>query len=500
MTLPQLEQVAITYAFRRDLWWYAALMALSLPVWLLRSSRTPRYDADHISTLFMVGMASGFLGYVLATQAKWQFCHPRSLLTPRFAAPHLAILASIAAVGFGLFPIWYSARAGVSPLAAAACSITTAASFIWMIHRANWMFGAIPVLLGMNLAIAQPVALWQGDDVEALHAAMVAAGWLAVAAWLRRLVRIDEEASDYPLPASALATTAGRMDRPNAARSLRIFLPNSRPASALADWWHDRLARVRAANPAARRRLLRYGFSAAPSGITAPLMAGMLFLIMSLTLQIAMRGKTLPPTASLAVMFVLMPGLMQMGFFNTRRPRMPQELLLPLARRDYIDGIFAAAGWRMFAFWLAMSTAAICLVPSLWTPRFLALFVVLSIAAQIYMFGVFSSFAVGRKLRTPPPLALVAYLPAFIAVTIGLNALNEMPDYRRNAIPPSLVGKLQPAEAAYFEQRAQEQEARWREQHQPRPERTLAATLALAAVGTAATLRSRRLWLTAELA
>lgn len=418
----------------------------------------------------LIGFPVGGCVFLLNTQAKWQFCNPRARLLPGYAGSHLVMLAFILIAFVGILPL-VAGQLGVNPLGAMACAVTLAAPFLWASH-ANWpLANMAAIALFFSLYNHSVAAFWLSPDGAArwfpLHLALLAAGWIAVVAWLWRLTRLREDAPDYGLPLDALVGSATRIERTQASRAAMLQLLRSPPTRWLCDRWHNRLVGIRAGVPDARRRLLRYGFGATPVAAAALWMSLIFFAtlwIMSQT-EVFQRGDA--PAAVLPALniMMIMPAMTAFGMLAMRRPRMPQELLLPLTRTQYIDGLLVALGRSVGIAWITVHASLLALLaviaPGLLTWQFVGALTALSLSSQLYAFGVVTRVTQipqgGKRLV----MLMVGLIPAMVAMAVSLGVL-----------PDGATGLI----------------VAW------------AAVAALTAAGAVVILYSRRRWLELELA
>jgi hypothetical protein len=233
-----------------------------------------------------------------------------------------------------------------------------------------------------------------------------------------------EDSGDYYLPIQAQAGCATRTDRAIASRAVLRQLLNSRPARAICDLWHDRLAHLRAHTTPARRRLLRYGFSPVPATVNALYMAAIFFIVLWLMSQSFMRTASNPAAVvpSLNVL-IIMPAITTLYLLAARRTYMAHELERPLSRRQYIDGLLRAAARHVLVGWLVVHLTVIVLLaivaPSILTWPFALAITALSLGTQIYGFGAMSWTALTLQGGKRIVLMLVVLIPAFIGVGVA---------------------------------------------------------------------------------
>jgi hypothetical protein len=205
---------------------------------------------------------------------------------------------------------------------------------------------------------------------------------------------------------------------------------------------------------------------------------------------------------------IIMPAIMTGQFLAVRRARMPQELMLPLTRRQYVDGLLVAVARSSLVVWLTVHAALLGLLwvisrATLTGPFVLAL-TALALATQIYAFGAMTRTAqilAGTKRMIVMMLAL---MPAMFAVSVGLDSLGDpgltRDEALRRARESATTTVDMPAEyREHLEERLQRQATRMWDRERPRPKRLWIATGLMAVAGGALTLHSRRRWLELEL-
>jgi hypothetical protein len=508
----QLQQVARLYLANRQTWWIVGWMTLMSLPWfaMLRNDTAPRFIAAQV-----VAFPIGGCVFLLTSQAKWQFCNPRASLLPGFAAPHLRVLFAIAVVVIGLAPLSLG-LAGRNALGAAAFAIAFGALLLWSIHASQGLATILALALFFSIYNDQVAAFWL-DSASAtkwlpVHATFLLAGWAAIVAWLWRLGRLREEMDDYNLPAHTQAGSATRIERTIAARVAARQLLKSGISRRICDVWHDRLASATAATTHARQRLLRYGFSATPAFVWALCMAVFLPLAIWFTFHSSLAGNMHTLSAALPSMnmLVVMPGILASGAFVGRRPRMAQELLLPLTRAQYVDGLLWDLARSALITWLIVLSALLTFVAALSDGALPAPLAgglaALTLGVHIYMFG-----ATTRSAQIPQGgkrnvITMVLLVPAFITAGVGLAFLRgpsttpeadeirlreNIARYERASLSPEVIQQTVAHDRQQFAER--------RERDRIQPAVAYTAGGACALLGICLTAHSRRRWLNLEL-
>lgn len=509
----QLTAVLSTYTTRRSV---QILFALGCVFYLLTffaalDSRHDRSDSESI--VGVLAFSVMIFAYLLASQAKWQFVDPRARIIPRFATNHLIVLAGLALLSFGAAPALLGWSVRMNALGFAACSIAIASSMVWLIQGKAaqallFSFGTV------SLMIRPGVSFWLAPEYASLywtyHLMLLVAGWAVFCGWLVRLANLREEQRDYSLPIFIQSGSATRMERAQASRVYARLFPNgsqSSPSWLTGDYWRDRLAGMRASNTRARQRLLRYGFSSAPAWLTAvrmvvgfSVMFGLISMIKSF--QTFSGGNFFPFFSYM----IAMPTMLAPCTGMMRRGRMPQELLLPLSRRTYIDGLLAAIARNAAVTWGITQVALLAMI-SLLAPQsmsvpFVVALTALSLSAHLYAFGALTWIAqtqsAGRRLLA----TLLVGLPAMGIVSAGINAIavKPSPPPVQSPIPASIEQHLSAEQRAMIEQHHQRQEEQLRKSRETNPAIAWSIAAALGSVGAVCTVVSRRKWMILELA
>lgn len=296
----------------------------------------------------------------LAFHAKYQFAHPRSRLTPQFAGAHLGYLAGWLLLVLTAYPVMVSLAFHVSMIGMVSYCVLLGTAVVWTVQSNRSMpgFAIIAFPLTMMVPRLRDFWLFPHPDQTLLHAAIIGASWLALAIWLRRLSRMTEEGSDYatfvPSPFDKANTEARR------GTAKRLYGENFR--SQLIDWWHDRLATRPATDQASRQRLFRYGFTAIPLSIQAGTMVVIMLgvaSLMMLSVPASTQQTAFPRMAFQFYIFAIIGPEMVGKLTFARRDKLSQELLMPLSRAAFVDGMFKAIAVEASWVWGAVITSAL---------------------------------------------------------------------------------------------------------------------------------------------
>jgi hypothetical protein len=429
-----IKPVLLTYATRRSVQWGIGLGGgfYLLIIFAMAMHDHSRYGEFRTGggSGFIGAFASAFAAYLLVSQAKWQFVDPRARLLPGFARPHLLVLTALAVIGILLAPLLEAIAARLSVVGYLAFTTALASSFIWAMHANSGPGTMLSMLLGFSMMSERVRYFWVSpESVERffpLHATVLLAGWAAIAAWLRRLVRMTEESDDYSIPIQAQSGSATRMERTQASRNiLRSKLSNGLWNGGPSDGWHDRLIHYHARTIRDRQRLFRYGFAPQPFEYsvcwTALWMTTVTLLIRwqssSADVALAFNAGSLAP-------FVFFPALMPGQFLAMRRARMTQELLFPLSRREFVDSVLLELARVLVLSFAVLGAVALLLVNVIpFAPfdfpisKVLAAFAMVA-AVQPFFFAVNVYTALWNSALARLGIMMAAMMP-LMAVTTG---------------------------------------------------------------------------------
>lgn len=509
----RLTQIAVVYLTNRQNWWILGWMALMVLPSLSVFTSHSHSGGSRILAVNLLSFPIGACVFLLGTQSKWQFCNPRARLTPRYAGPHLLVLGLIALAFIVGLPV-LCGQGGFNTVGCAAYSVVLAASFLWGTHAMSSAATFLALAHFFSLYSQRASDFWMSPQLASdnlpIHLTVLAAGWTAIGVWLRRLSQLREDMDDFFLPVQAQVGSATRMERAMAAQTIVRQLLRNAPSRWACDWWHDKLARVHAASTPARQRLLRYGFTPTPVLLMAIWMAllfSALLLYMSRTWADKAGGRAILPSMG---MFILMPAIFPSGILALRRGRMPQELMFPMTRRQYVNGLFQAvalnAGTGGALTLLAMVALLTIVAPDVGTPSLIAAFAALTVGTQTYAFGAMTNTSRIQSAGKRNVMMMVALIPALIALNIGLSALTPPPSWeeeeqsiaRSTARYQRSTGADDDQAATYEQTMRGARRDQWLRE-QPTPAIAWYVAAGSVVCGAALILDSRRRWLRLEL-
>jgi hypothetical protein len=429
---PQFQQVAQTYLTRRSLWAVGAFALLSFGVSLAVSILEPN---DPIGALPIMGVAAALTGYALGIHAKSQFGNPRARLLPGFNLPHIAMLAAILIVWCGVCPLVVGLAARWSLPGALAFSIAGTAAGIWAMHRRHAIIIALAFVIFLSFGTRPTINFWvrsaSTSPVAAARLAFLVIAWGSIAYWFHRLRVLGEEDVDY-LPTLPQGGSRAGLAGPQASWACgRTFVPGSWQ-SRFADTFPSPMSYVPATTIAARQRLLRDGLLARPLGIRAAGLAAIGLGLLAINALLGMSfsagpGLDLSDNTPMLGVMIFATAAMGNGQLAIRRPRMSQELMLPLRRQDYFHALFASSAENAFMIWITTQAAIVAYValfmPIYFFPGFLAVITALSLGFHLCMFGVQTSIARKNSSMFHLVAFMIILIPAATPVFIGLKHL-----------------------------------------------------------------------------
>lgn len=427
----QIRQVTITYVTHR----WVMLITLGVVVFMspnlmLVMSGKPAADRAP-AMLALVGFPALFGMMSLVMHVKAQFAHPRARLVPGFASPHLIVLGGLL---LGLAVVWplLLAWAGrFDPLGLMALSLAIAAPYAWGAHtnRLVWMLVAIAVFF--TLMADWGIRWWIVDAAShrPLSCLIVLCGAALLAAWMWRLSQLREEMGDYQVTTSWGASRKTGAEAPEQRRLVASQMARSTLLSRIGDAWLARLDGYHGHRRMRLARLLRYGFGSIPAELHAFFILLMLAAMAVLLTHFSHdSGKPGLGGLLLPVQFaILMPGMSVGQLLARRRPRLAGELLLPLSRREWVDGLLIASASSALVWWLVMNAGLVCIAwPILGnqiTPAIVAMFLLLSASIALVLFGIALRTAFWNSLAMRFILVAFAFviMMAPLAVWYGMH-------------------------------------------------------------------------------
>jgi hypothetical protein len=401
----------------------AGAVALFVVPNIIAATNTNTTGAAKVQPMTMVlGMPLFMLMPLLVRQVKSQIAHPRALLTPNFFPAHLVTLGGILLTLLVIYPLIIAGCTDFAPLGVVALSVAIAAPAVWGAHlsRWSWMLASLGVFYtsmtdwGMH---------WWIIDASSHSAALVLILIIGVGifgAWMWRLCQLREEMDEYLQPNTqwqAWRCAGGEVS--DQRRIVAQQVQRNKLTTWVSDFWLSGAGPFHADDPMRIARLLRFGFAAVPAEMQALFMA-LMFLGVSIFLtQISYQRdhgqESFPGTLWFLVqMSLMMPCVWAGQSFVLRQPRMGMELVRPLTRNQYFDGLLAASAWNTALAWLilniALAIAVLGIVGTAVTLPIAGMFTLLSISITLVTFGVAVRTARWKSLA----LRMIVVMPAWM--------------------------------------------------------------------------------------
>ncbi len=396
----QAKQVGMTYVTRR--WPMVGMLVVVLLCVVAPLVYAMTGDeAEPMQAMLLCGVV-GALTFWLATTAKWQFAHPRSRLTPRFSGPHVGMLAVSLIAGVGLFPLLIAWMSNTSFLGLAAMTAVMACCQIWLVYRGSELWSLVPMSIFFSMPTSWGLVFWTNVErpVALVHAGLLTAAWGGLLFWLWRLPHLHEELPEYQPLALGLPTGTSRLRRRQERRQAAQRLIRHPLMARFVDRWHDRISEY----PQSPRRraawLLRYGSASTPTALRAAAFATVyavvtLGMVLFYFLLSQSPGSVLQGIRSTSFMLLFASWIsvgMVVGTMATRWPRLGGELLRPLSRVQFVEGLLRSLGLDVAVFWLALNMAVLGVIsiasPSSLETRTVATFLTLSFSIQPVLLSV----------------------------------------------------------------------------------------------------------------
>lgn len=427
----QIRQVGITYVTHR---WamlialgVAAIMVPSLMLVMSGKSATDRAPA----MLFLIGFPMLFGMMFLVMHVKTQFAHSRARLVPGFSWPHLIVLGGVLLGLTVFYPLLLASAGRFAPAGLLALSLAVAAPYAWGAHTNSVAWILVAVAVFFSLMAEWSVRWWIIDapSHRPAHLLIIACGMALLTAWLRRLSRLREEMDDYQTTTSWRGSRKAGTEAPEQRRLAAAFV-NRHP---FFSWISDsRLARLGGYHDHRRMRfarLFRYGFGPVPTELSTLFILAIMMTPAILFTQLGYASRT-PGIGALLlpVQFaIIMPGMAVAGDLARRRPRLAGELLFPLSRSEWVDGLLAASSWNALVSWLILNAGLVCVAwPILGNrvaPTLVVMFLLLSAAIALVLFGIAlrTSFWDSMALRLGVLIVAFMVMMAPVSVWYGLH-------------------------------------------------------------------------------
>ena len=420
-------QVCLTYVTQRWLWLIAGVVVLFLGLGY-GSALTGHGSRNEIHPQLFGTLALPILigGAFLVAIVKWQFANARARLLPGYARPHLLVMGVIWGAILILNPVLLAWSAGIAPWGPLAFTLLQGAGYVWAVgSKQGWlMLPLLAVFFSSYTSDGGRFWFTAQQPYVTLHLLLGVLSLVALVAWIARMAHLHEEMEDYQVQPIA---GWGRPSRLESAESRKLLGQQANRRGIfnwLADQWHDHLPQP-ARTVKQRQRLLRYGFQRIPAELVGLMCAGLLCLVVvagQLPL-LGNGGQSMGLQTPLTIVLAI-PALLVLMQLRHAQGRMPQELLLPLERGEYLEGLWRALGREMGIIWLALHVSLVGLLgvgalkDSGLTPGAVIGFVLLSAAMLPLLFA-----AALRLARVESAIVMGLCCYAIVALEMGWVAL-----------------------------------------------------------------------------
>ena len=259
------------------------------------------------------------------------------------------------------FPLFTALCFQLSPVGTVALALAIAAPILLAAH-ANRMPGMLVGLAAFYSTMTK-WGVWWFDPTGTywlMHVGIILLGFALIAYYLHRLAHLREEMDDYQ---SFTQWQQSRKAGTEVSEQRRAVAENLRRhpfMSWFTDSWFDRMGGFHGNQLFSLARLLNYGFGqpAFVQGIWMAVWFGAITLFLGrfgLSSQSPTNGSLFGSSMFYLQMSMMFPGMFPGEWLARRRPRIAGELLLPLSRSQYVDGLLAAAMWNAAGFWFVMN-------------------------------------------------------------------------------------------------------------------------------------------------
>ena len=242
--------------------------------------------------------------------------------------------------------------------------------------------------------------------------------------WVWRLANLQEEDDGYAVMALGYPGGLSRLEGEIQRKWMGRAASRAGIGQMLSDRWHDRLLDW-PSGAAVSRGLFDYGWGRYPRVLQAAFVcvALVLYALFLSRLLVFSDEGALRNTGFMLCFFVLaLPGYVAAASMHGRRARLSQELLRPVSRTGFLDGLLGSIAKQALLLWLG-GMAAVWIValsdPAAgdWLP-WLTAFTIWSLALQIPAAAIGLQLA---RLRSPFPL-FAGFIAVFAFIGGALGA------------------------------------------------------------------------------
>jgi hypothetical protein len=350
----QVRQVANVYMSTRGSWAWLLSCLFFLGLWIisLEVGRNPDGDELTFRWIFFF-LCNTSYAVIVYEQVRQQFLHSRARLLPNFSAPHWTVPIAFCAFAGIIVPACFAlfTRAPLLTMCAIASLVLAISLLLTAFPNTYWIlivtyFGS--QFLGYDLLQSKffdhPVAC----------SVLLVVTWAGVLACSYRISTLRED--DYAYQRALDATRKVRADGPDG-QTQSQFRSFAR-WSAISDRWHARIGGFHQFQQFRIIRLLRYGIGATPIELTAFASAVVMTIVVGGIVPKTddsydlTRSTDYFPLILPALFASIAPVVVAGGAIGLRVPRLKNEILFPLTRRELIDDLLLTSAWHSLLIWL----------------------------------------------------------------------------------------------------------------------------------------------------
>ena len=423
-------QVCLTYLTQRWLWFLGLVVASFVGGGYSAAltgdgSRNP-FQASFI--LFPLAMPIMLGGAFLVSVVKWQFANPHARLIPGYVGPHLLVLGTILAVMLVINPLLLTLALGVPAWGPLAFTVLVGGGYVWAVgaNRGGLMIPVLALFFFSMTDAGKNFWFLEQEPYLVRHGLLAILGAALVGGWLWRLAHLNEEMADYQIQPMAGWNRPSRLESTEARKFVGRMASRRGIHSWLGDRWHDQLPR-QAVSAAQKQALLCFGFDRLPKEVFGVTIAVFMVALTVVLNQIIGWNDDSARSSTFAMSLVItlgIPPAIVVFHFKGRQGRMAQELLFPLTRMEYLDGLLWALARELVTNWLVLLltlgglVASECVAAPDASFQTVVAFALFSAALQVPSFGIALRLA---RFRSGILFGLSAY--GVVIAQIGLLSL-----------------------------------------------------------------------------
>lgn len=351
----QVRQVGILYRSYNGGWRWFVPFLFFLLIWIFGQQLGRPTDDDERATDWMLFLFSNTsLAGMLYEQIRRQFIHPRAKLIPNFNSAHWTVPAIICASTGLLIPAALSWWTGspLLPLCTISSLVFAISLFSIAYPNAFWLIFVgyiVPSIFGYDF---WGIQFLKSPTICALvlfttYGTLIYCGYV--------IARLQEDDDSYRRALGKMSRVPGDGLKDQSRAEFQRW--SSR--CGLSDRWNSKIGGFHQFRMLRIIRLLRYGFGATPVELTAIVWAIPMTILVGMLVDATDGEYDITRSASSAI-FLIGPALFASippiavagGAIGLRVPRLKNEILFPLTRRELIDDLLLASAWYSFLFWL----------------------------------------------------------------------------------------------------------------------------------------------------